>query len=97
MKNPIVQEAILSALQALEQQGDIVITTSTPSQVMNRIFDAVQAVSPNLLNAAEYSAIISAAANTCSGFRLDNWDFQTHIGMTREDLAAAIKKLQPPA
>lgn len=52
----------------------------------------MQAVSPNLLTQEEFSAIKNAVNVTWSGSHLDGWDFQTHIGLTREQLKDTLDK-----
>ena len=96
MSESIIKEAIAEALKELEESGDIVISTTVPNDVVNNIAAAVQEISPNLLSAEEYSAIISAANLTWSGFHVDDWDFQTHVGITREQLGEVLKKMGNP-
>lgn len=88
-----VEQAIIQALKELEESGDIVVTTTIPSQVASKINKAVQAVSPNLLTQEEFSAVKNAVNVTWSGFHLDDWDFQTHIGLTREQLKDTLNKM----
>ncbi len=96
MNDSVLKEAIVGALRELEQSGDIVISTSIPNDVVKKLMEAVQSVSPNLLSADEYSAIINAANLTWSGFYVDDWDFQTHVSLTREQLGEALKKMGKP-
>jgi len=95
MKMTIVEEVIAQALKELEETGDIVVTTTIPSQITSKIAHAVHEVSPNLLTSEEFSAVKNAVNVTCSGFKLDDWDFQTHIGLTREQLKRTLEKMGP--
>ncbi|WP_428243254.1 hypothetical protein [Gynuella sp.] len=89
----VVEQAIVQALNELEESGDIVVATTMRSQVASKINRAVQAVSPNLLTQEEFSAIKNAVNVTWSGFPLDDWGFQTHIGLTREQLKDTLDKM----
>lgn len=93
MSNFILKEVILETIRELEESGDIVISTTVPSEIINKLDKAIQEVSPNLLSTEEYSALINAANLTCSGFHVDDLDFQTHVGITRDQLSDLLKKL----
>jgi len=96
MSELILNEVILETLKELEESGDIVISTTVPGDVVDKLAQAIQEVSPNLLSVEEYSSLISAANLTWSGFHVDDWDFQTHVGITREQLGVLLKKLGNP-
>ncbi|QEW06600.1 hypothetical protein [Nitrincola iocasae] len=90
----IVKEAIARTIKELEESGDLVVVNPIENAVVNKLFDAVQAVSPNLLSAAELSGIISALNAHKLGFGLDDNDFQTIIGLTKAELTEATRKLR---
>ena len=96
MNDNVLKNAIIEALAKLDRDGDIVITTSTPNVVVNTIFEAIQSVSPNLLSTDEFSAILNATNLTWSGFYVDDSEFETYVGLTREQLGEAIRKLVKP-
>ena len=94
MSDSVVKNALKEAIRELEKSDDIVITTSIENVVVNKLFEAVQNVSPNMLTAQELGGILSAINVTTSGFCLDDNDFQTHIGLTKNELNAVSKKLK---
>ncbi|WP_157581976.1 hypothetical protein [Shewanella woodyi] len=62
--------------------------------VANELYSAVQEVSPNSLTAKELGGIINALNAHNLGFGLDDNDFQTIIGLSKEELEAAASKLK---
>ena len=94
MSSSVVKEAIAQSLSDLIENQDILITTSTENIVLEKIFNAVQAVSPNMLSEKELGGIINALNVPGLGFKLDENDFQTIIGLTKEELKIASNKLK---
>jgi len=94
MSEALVKEVLIQALAELEESEDIIILNPAKNAVANILFKKVQEVSPNLLTNEELSGIISALNAHNLGFGLDDNDFQTIIGLTKEDLAKATKKLK---
>ncbi|MDO6540400.1 hypothetical protein Q4524_17580 [Alteromonas stellipolaris] len=94
MSEALVKEVLIQALAELEESEDIIILNPAKNVVANILFKKVQEVSPNLLTNEELSGIISALNAHNLGFGLDDNDFQTIIGLTKEDLAKATKKLK---
>lgn len=94
MAESIVRETIARKIKELEESGDLVVVNPIENAVANKLFDAVQEVSPNLLSAAELSGIINALNAHNLGFGLDDIDFQTIIGLTKAELSEATKKLK---
>lgn len=94
MSEALVKEVLIQALAELEESEDIIILNPAKNVVANILFKKVQEVSPNLLTNEEFSGIISALNAHNLGFGLDDNDFQTIIGLTKEDLAKATKKLK---
>jgi hypothetical protein len=94
MSESIVKEVLISTIKELEETGDIVVVNPAENAVANRLFSAVQEVSPNILSPAELGGIINALNAHKLGFGLDDNDFQTIIGLTKEELSAAAKKLK---
>ena len=62
--NLIVKLAIQKALKELEESGDIVVTTTIESSVVEKLFTAVQDISPNMLETNEFGGIMNAANAT---------------------------------
>ena len=94
MTNSVVKEALAQALTELVENQDILITTSTESAVLEKLYKTVQSVSPNLLSAKELGGIINALNAPNLGFKLDENDFQSIVGLTKEELKEASEKLK---
>lgn len=94
MADSIVKDVIAKTLKELEASGDLVIVNPIENAVAAKLSEAVQEVSPNLLSAAELGGIINALNAHRLGFGLDDHDFQTIIGLTKEELATATSKLK---
>ena len=94
MSSSVVKEAIAQSLSDLIENQDILITSSTENIVLEKIFNAVQSVSPNMLSEKELGGIINALNVPDLGFKLDENDFQTIIGLTKEELKIASNKLK---
>jgi hypothetical protein len=94
MTNSVVKEAIAQALIELIEDQDILITCTTENLVLEKLFSAVQSVSPNMLSSAELTGIISAVNAHNLGFGLDDNDFQTIIGLSKKELKLASSKLK---
>lgn len=94
MSESLVKEALIKAIQELEDEGDIVVVNPSENAIANKLFQAVQEVSPNLLSPAELGGIINALNAHKLGFGLDERDFHTVIGLTQEELRAAADKLK---
>ena len=90
----VVRQAIANVLNEMVESQDIMLTTSTEDIVLEKIFNAVQSVSPNMLSAKELGGIINALNAPDLGFKLDENDFQTIVGLTKEELKIASKKLK---
>ncbi|MDN3617225.1 hypothetical protein ACFFUS_20425 [Vibrio gallaecicus] len=94
MNESVVKEALLKALRELENSDEIVVVHPSISAVADKLSLAVQEVSPNELTVKELGGIINALNANNLGFGLDDRDFQTIIGLTREELKAATEKLK---
>ena len=94
MSESVVKEVLVKAVKELEEAGDIVVVNPVDDAVAKKLFQAVQEVSPNLLSAPELGGIINALNAHSLGFGLDDNDFQTIIGLTKEELKVAASKLK---
>jgi len=92
--NSVVKQAIADVLNEMVESQDIMITTTTENVVLEKLFNAVQSVSPNMLTPQELGGIINALNAPDLGFKLDENDFQTIIGLTKEELKNASQKLK---
>lgn len=94
MSESIVKEVLIATIKELEESGDIVVVNPAENAVVNKLFSAIQEVSPSMLSAAELGGIINVLNAHKLGFGLDDNDFQTIIGLSKEELSAAAKKLK---
>lgn len=94
MSESVVKEVLISTVKELEASGDIVVVNPIENAVALKLFEKVQEVSPNLLTASELGGIINALSVHKLGFGLDDSDFQTILGISKEKLAAAVEKLK---
>ncbi len=93
MNESAVKEALIEAIKTLEDSGDIVVVNPIENAVANKLFDSIQHAYPNLLTGLELGGIINALNAHRLGFGSDHRDFQTVIGLSKEELQAAAKKL----
>jgi len=94
MSESVVKEVIIKAVKELEATGDIVVVNTIENAVANKLYAIVKEVSPNMLTAKELGGIINALNAHNLGFGLDDNDFQTIIGLTKEELKTAASKLK---
>ncbi len=94
MSESVVKKVLIKAIKELEESGDIVVVNPVQDAVANKLLEVVQEVSPNLLTAQELGGILSALNAHSLGFGLDDNDFQTIIGLTKEELKIAASKLK---
>jgi hypothetical protein len=93
MSQSTLKDVLIESLKEIEADGDIVISTTTPSVVINKLVEAVGRVYPVDLTEDEFAAVKNSVNVTCEGLKLDDWDFQTHIGLTKTELKAVLNKL----
>ena len=84
---------IHKALNDLEESGDIVITTSTPNVITKKIIKTIGYSAKNLLNDYEYRAVLNSLNVLAHDVKLDDNDFQTIVGVERDDLIVVYDKL----
>lgn len=94
MSESVVKEVLAKAVKELEEAGDIVVVNPVENAIAKKLFNAVQEVSPNLLSASELGGIVNALNAHNLGFGLDDNDFQTVVGLTKEELKVAASKLK---
>ena len=94
MKESVVKEVLIKAVKELDESGDIVVVNPIENAVAIKLFEKVQEVSPNLLTASELGGIINALSAHKLGFGLDERDFETIVGISKEKLAEAVEKLR---
>ena len=94
MSESVIKEVLIKAVKELEDAGDIVVVNPVEDAVAEKLFQVMQEVSPNLLSVSELGGIINALNAHKLGFGLDDNDFHTIIGLTKEELQAAVNKLK---
>jgi len=94
MSNSVVKVELIKAIKELEASGDIVVVSPIENAVANKLFNTVQNVSPNMLSENEFRGILNALNAHKLGFGLGEEDFQTVVGLTKEELDLAVKKLK---
>lgn len=90
----MAKEVLIKEIKEPEETGDIVVVNPIENSVANKLYTAIQEVSPNILTAQETSGIINVLNAHNLGFGLDENDFQTIIGLTKEELKVAAAKLR---
>ena len=94
MKIDDVRELIRKTISDLEESGDIVITTPIENKVSNEIAKSIHKEIPLLVTEIEFSAITNSLNSLLHNIKPDDRDFQTIIGITKEELAVVLDKLQ---
>lgn len=87
------RQNVLNALLELESEGEIVITTTMPESLANRIVDSVHTDIPNIISGEEASAITNGMNALLHDIRPDNRDFQTIIGIPKDKFRTLQTKL----
>lgn len=93
MKVEEIKIKVIEALKELEESGDIVITTALPDAVVNKVVEALGCSALSLLSDDEYRAVVNSLNVLSHDVNLDNRNFQTIIGIEKEDLKIVSDKL----
>ena len=93
MNDSVIKKVIRETIMKLEGSDEIVIVNPNREVIVSQLFKAVQEVSPNLLTPAELGGLLNACRAHRLGFGLDDNDFQTLIGLTKDELDAVVDKL----
>ena len=96
MNEPVVKVEIIKAIKELEESGDIVVVNPKENAIADKLFNTVQDVSPNMLSDIELKGIINVLSAHKLGFGLGEEDFQTIVGLTKEEFQIAVNKLKAP-
>lgn len=86
-------EILAGAVKELEEADDIVIVTPIENAVAKKILSVIEKLIPDMLSRDELVGITNAIRAHQLGFALDDHDFQTIVGITKEELEVAAKKL----
>lgn len=93
MNTEEIKLKVSEALKILEQSGDIVITTATPNAVVDKFVEALGSSAQSLLNDDEFRAVLNSLNVLAHDVKLDSRDFQTIIGIEKDDLKVVFDKL----
>jgi hypothetical protein len=96
MSDSVVKIELIKVIKELEESGDIVVVNPIENAVADKIFNTVKNVSPNMLSENELRGIVNALNAHKLGFGLGEEDFQSIVGLTKEELNLAVKKLKVP-
>ncbi|MCG9770845.1 hypothetical protein L1D59_19800 [Pseudoalteromonas piscicida] len=88
-----INEIIITALGQLEDTGDIVITTSSPEPIAEKLIGNIGSCLGTLLNGEEYRAVTNSLNVLVNGVKVDDKDFQTIIGLDKRDMEKVLDKL----
>jgi hypothetical protein len=95
MSATAVEHAIADTLRRLEADYELLITGSGPDRVRRALVEAVLQVSFPRLTPKEHAAVLAALRLLCSGYRLDDDEFEPCVGLSRAELARTLRKLDP--
>jgi len=90
-KKTALYEKIQSAITALEENQDIVVTTE-PNIVVGYISQYVSPTASGLLSTQELESLAQAINELVNGVYIDDSEFQTRIGCSREELRNVLSK-----
>ena len=93
MNNEDLKLKLSQILLDLENSGDIILTTSTPNMLVERIVRTIENYKINSINEEEFIAIQNSLNVLIHGIQLDDRDFQTIIGIEKTDLKNVLNKL----
>ena len=93
MNNEDLKLKLSQILVDLENSEDIILTTSTPNMVVERIVKTIENYKTNSINEEELIAIQNSLNVLIHGIQLDDRDFQTIIGIEKTDLKNVLNKL----
>jgi len=88
-----ITEAINKALVRLEEEGDIVITTTTLEPIVEEIVGSIGSCINDLLDGNEYRAVTNSLNILVNGVVVNNENFQTIIGLDKNELEGVLEKL----
>lgn len=93
MTNSEIMDLLVQVVRELEESGDIVVVNPNRSFVPKKIFTVIERFVPSMLSRDELTGIVNVIGAHQLGFALDDRDFQTIIGVTKEELNVAARKL----
>ena len=93
MNEEEIKSKISKTLKSLEDSGDIVITTTMPNLVVDKVVGALGGNVQSTLNDDEFRAVLNSLNVLAHDIKLDSRDFQTIIGIEKEELKVVFDKL----
>jgi len=93
-KDPCLDQALVKGLEQIEADGDIVICTASPRQIVERLSETVLDVMPNTgLTQAELAGLRALVLLAASRTDLFDWEIRSLTGLTAQDFLALADKL----
>lgn len=93
MNEEEIKSKVSEVLKSLEDSGDIVITTTMPSLIVDKVVGALGSNFQSTLNDNEFRAVLNSLNVLAHDVKLDSRDFQTIIGIEKEELKVVFDKL----
>lgn len=89
-----LNQSLLELLAKLEEDGDIAITTTVPSQIVEKIRERITGQMPDPpLTSSEYGNIRSLNHEATSDKRFFDWEMPTFTGLTAAQFKQLAEKL----
>jgi hypothetical protein len=85
--------SVASALEDLKNNGDLVVTTADRYVIGYLVQKLSQIVPTAILTPEQAGGVHNAINEVCNGIHIDDCEFQTRIGITRDELSAVLKKI----
>lgn len=82
------------ALQKLEESSELVLTSSNLRGAARTILDSLGASLDQSLSEKELMAVLNAINAVLNGVKIDDFDFSTIIGVSKNELALTFEKLK---
>ena len=84
---------LLDVLAELEEAGEIVVASTTPVVVVEKIAKRMGREIESVLNDDEFKAVLNSLNVLVHNIKLDDRDFQSIIGTEKDELRVVLDKL----
>ena len=84
---------LLDVLAELEEAGEIVVASTTPVVVVEKIAKRMGREIESVLNDDEFKAVLNSLNVLVHNIKLDDRDFQSIIGIEKDELRVVLDKL----
>jgi len=93
MNSELVKIKLTDVLSELEKAGEIVVTSTTPNTVVEKIAASLGQQMESVLEDDEFRAILNSLNVIVHDIKLDDRDFQSIIGIEKDKLKSVLDKL----